>query len=275
MDKIKTAFRWDDIVIPSHSMRQLREIAAAYMHRDLVYSEWGFESKCPSAKGINVLFTGPSGTGKTMASQILANELELDLYRIDLAAVVSKYIGETEKNLNGIFGMAQDGRAVLLFDEADALFGKRSEVKDAHDRYANIEITYLMQRLEEFGGIVVMTTNLNRNLDESLSRRMRYIVEFPFPDAELRTRIWERVFPSQAPLSEELDFRFLGQQFEMSGGNIRNAALSAAFLAADGKGSITMEHVVLAIAREMKRMGRVPSRSEFRKYHHLIRSENI
>lgn len=206
-----------------------------------------------------------------MAAQILAQELNLDLYKIDLSSVVSKYIGETEKNLNRIFYEAESSNAILFFDEADALFGKRSEVKDAHDRYANIEVAYLLQKMEEYEGICILATNLRKNIDDAFARRMHHTVEFPFPDEGYRERIWQAMFPAEAPLAQDVDFSFLARQFELSGGNIRNVALAAAFMAAENAGEIQMDDVILATARELQKMNILPTRTEFRKYYELLR----
>jgi DNA polymerase III delta prime subunit len=217
---------WDDIVLPDEVARQLREIAGQVAWRSRVYEEWGFGAKLSRGRGISALFSGPSGTGKTMAAEVLAGHLDLDLYRIDLSSVVSKYIGETEKNLRRVFDEAERSGAILFFDEADALFGKRSEVKDSHDRYANIEISYLLQRMEEYRGLAILATNLRSHLDQAFLRRLRFLVDFPFPDSGQRQRIWQRVFPSQAAV-EGLDFVALGR-LEIPGGNIKNIALKAA-----------------------------------------------
>lgn len=263
---------WDALIVPPHIHRQLRDICTAERHRHTVYSSWGFDQRLASGKGINVLFAGSSGTGKTMAAGILARELGRDLYRIDLSIVVSKYIGETEKQLSLIFREAKTSNAMLLFDEADALFGKRSEVKDAHDRYANVEIAYLLQKMEEYDGIVILATNLRRNMDEAFTRRIQHIIEFPFPDAEHREKIWRNILPPAAPAAGDLDFGFLARQFELAGGSIRNIALAAAFLAAEEKSSIRMEHCIVSTALELQKSGKLPSRSDFRDYYDLIRS---
>jgi len=207
-----------------------------------------------------------------MAAGIIGRVLALDLYKIDLSSVVSKYIGETEKQLNQIFHEASSSNAILFFDEADALFGKRSEVKDAHDRYANVEVAYLLQKMEEYEGIVILATNFRRNMDDAFTRRMHHIIEFPFPDADLRERIWKGMIPGNAPLAEDVNFGFLARQFELSGGNIRNVALAAAFLAAESGGKICMEHFIRGTAREMQKLGKLPSRTEFREYYDLLRA---
>jgi SpoVK/Ycf46/Vps4 family AAA+-type ATPase len=228
-----------------------------------VYDEWGFDRKLSLGKGLNVLFAGPSGTGKTMAAEVLAGELGLDLYKIDLSTVVSKYIGDTEKNLARIFAEAATSNAILFFDEADALFGKRSEVKDAHDRYANIEIGYLLQRMEEYEGVVILATNLRKNMDEAFVRRMHFTVEFPFPNAQDRRRIWAHIWPEATPRSAELDADVLARRFELAGGNIRNIALAAAFLAASDGGVVTMAHLLHATRREYQKMGKIVTDGEF------------
>ncbi|MCE7990098.1 MAG: AAA family ATPase [Caldilinea sp. CFX5] len=254
--QITPHYRWTDIILPVDRLQQLREICNQVKHRALVHDEWGFDRKLSLGKGLNVLFAGPSGTGKTMAAEVVANELLLDLYQIDLSQVVSKYIGETEKNLDRIFREAQTSNAILFFDEADALFGKRSEVKDAHDRYANIEIGYLLQKMEEYEGMAILATNLRANLDEAFARRMHFIIEFPFPDEEQRYRIWCGVFPAEAPLAADVDFAALAQAYKLSGGNIRNIALAAAFLAAEEQSVIGMNHLQRAAKREFQKVGR-------------------
>jgi SpoVK/Ycf46/Vps4 family AAA+-type ATPase len=227
-----------------------------------VYETWGFSGKGRRGLGVSALFSGESGTGKTLAAEVLARELELDLYRIDLSGVVSKYIGETEKNLKQVFDAAEQGGVLLLFDEADALFGKRGEVKDSHDRYANIEVGYLLQRMEAFQGLAVLTTNLKSSIDKSFQRRLRFIVNFPFPDANQREAIWSRIFPAQTP-TEGLEPKKLSQ-LNVAGGNIRNIALNAAFLAADSGQPVQMGHVLQSARSETQKMERPLSESEIR-----------
>jgi MoxR-like ATPase len=268
--KCELLFHWDDLVLPERVLQQLREIANAVRFRHVVHSQWRFDTKVGKNLGLSVLFSGLSGTGKTMAASVLTRELELDLYKIDLSKVVSKYIGETEKNLGRIFDEAEHSSAVLFFDEADALFGKRSEVKDAHDRYANIEVAFLLQRMEEFSGLAILATNISRNIDAAFARRMQYVVEFPFPDAAHRERIWRGTFPPEAPLAAGVDFSFLARQFELSGGNIRNVVTAAAFLAAEKGLPISMEHLARATAREFQKMGKLPSKAEFRGHFDVI-----
>jgi SpoVK/Ycf46/Vps4 family AAA+-type ATPase len=253
--KVPLQYTWQDIVLPKEQMAQLHELVNHMKYRHLVYGEWGFERKLSLGKGLNALFAGPSGTGKTMAAEVLAHELALDLYKIDLSQVVSKYIGETEKNLDRIFREAQTSNAILFFDEADALFGKRSEVKDAHDRYANIETGYLLQKMEEYEGMAILATNLRGNLDEAFARRMHFVVEFPFPDEEYRYHIWKGIFPPQAPLADDVDFTALARTFKLSGGNIKNIVLAAAFLAAEEGQAIAMRHLLRSVRREFQKVG--------------------
>ena len=269
--KVKPRYIWADIVLPKDQFEQLTEICNYVKYHQVVYGEWGFEHKLSLGKGLNVLFAGPSGTGKTMAAEIMANELGLDLYKIDLATVVSKYIGETEKNLDRIFKEAQDSNSILFFDEADAIFGKRSEVRDSHDRYANIEIAYLLQKMEEYQGIVILATNLSKNLDEAFARRMHFSVEFPFPEEGDRFRIWQKAFPEVAPLSQDIDLAFMARQFKITGGNIKNITLSAAFLAVEDSGMITMEYLIHATKREYQKMGKLCTEADFGRYFKLAR----
>jgi ATPase family associated with various cellular activities (AAA) len=247
-ERIDPRATWNEIVLPAPQLAMLREIAAHVRQRAKVYETWGFARKCARGLGISALFSGASGTGKTMGAEVLANELCLDLYRIDLSQVVSKYIGETEKNLRRVFDAAEEGGAILLFDEADALFGKRSEVKDSHDRYANIEISYLLQRMEAYRGLAILTTNMKEAIDNAFLRRIRFIVQFPFPDLAAREEIWRRIFPDQTP-TEELAIDKLAR-LNVAGGNIRNIALNAAFLAADANEPVRMNHLLRAARTE-------------------------
>jgi ATP-dependent 26S proteasome regulatory subunit len=254
--KITPKYTWADIVLPADELAQLNEICQQAKNRNIVYGQWGFDRKLALGKGLNVLFSGPPGTGKTMAGDVIANELCLTLYKIDLSQVVSKYIGETEKNLERIFTAAQSTNAILFFDEADALFGKRSEVKDAHDRYANIEVGYLLQKMEEYEGVAILATNLRSHMDDAFVRRMHAIVEFPFPDEMHRRRIWEVLFPPEAPLGEDVDFWSLAREVRLAGGNIKTIVLTAAFYAAAEGSRIGMAHLLLAARREYQKMGR-------------------
>jgi hypothetical protein len=261
--KIEPRHAWNDLVLPDDQITQLHELCDQMRYRPLVLGEWGFDRKLSLGKGLNVLFAGPSGTGKTMAAEVVAGDLGLDLYKIDLSTVVSKYIGETEKNLERIFGAARNSNTILFFDEADALFGKRSEVRDAHDRYANVEISYLLQKMEEYDGLVVLTSNLNKNMDEAFVRRMHFTIEFPYPDEDARRRIWQIAFPAEAPLLPDVDFCLLAERYRLTGGNIRNIALTAAFLAARDGGRIGMDHLLWATRREFQKMGRLADEREF------------
>ena len=269
--KVTPHHHWPDIVLAPDTMEQLQEMCGHVEHRHLVYDLWGFDQKLASSKGLMSLFAGQSGTGKTMAADVLANTLGLDLYRIDLSGVVSKYIGETEKNLASVFNEAASSNAMLFFDEADALFGKRSEVKDAHDRYANIETAYLLQRMEEYEGVVILATNLKMNLDEAFLRRLHFVIDFPMPDETQRRRIWRGTVPDAAPLAAEVDWDFLARQFKVSGGNIRNAVLAAAFLAAQDGTAIATSHLVRGLRREYQKLGRMISDAEFGPYADLVR----
>ena len=242
--RIEPAATWDDLVLAGQQKDILRAMTAQVKSRSMVYEDWGFAAKSARGLGISALFHGPSGTGKTMAAEVLARELELDLYRIDLSQVVNKYIGETEKNLRRVFDAADASGAILLFDEADTLFGKRSEVRDSHDRYANIEVGYLLQRMESYRGLAILTTNLKSVLDPSFLRRIRFAVQFPFPDVAQRAEIWRRVFPALAP-TEGLDVERLAR-LNVAGGNIRNIALQAAFLAAAEGEPVRMQHIAHA-----------------------------
>lgn len=255
--QITPHYTWDDIVLPADQMAQLREIYDQARHRNLVYGSWGFGGKLAMGKGLNILFAGPPGTGKTMAADVVAHALGLSLYKIDLSTVVSKYIGETEKNLARIFAEAMTSNAILFFDEADALFGKRTQVRDAHDRYANVEISYLLQKMEEYDGVVVLATNLRGNMDEAFVRRLHAIVEFQLPDVADRRRIWEQIWPAAMPRDSDLDLDFLARRIEVAGGSIRNIALAGAFLAAADGGVVTMAHVLHATRREYQKMGKV------------------
>lgn len=264
--KITPKYTWEDIVLHSNQITQLKDICKEAEYRDLVHQKWGFAAKLSLGKGLNVLFSGASGTGKTMAAEVIAHHLQLDIYKIDLSQIVSKYIGETEKNLNRIFTAATNSNAILLFDEADALFGKRSEVQDARDRYANIEVGYLLQKMEEYDGIAILTTNFRNNMDKAFERRLRFIIEFPLPDKNNRQLIWQRIFPKNAPCSPELDLEFLAQNFEITGANIRNIALTAAFFAADDGKIIEMVHLIRAMRREYQKMGQILRDADLGKY---------
>lgn len=260
--RIEATAAWDDLVLPSPELAVLRDIAVHVRQRSKVYEQWGFVTKGTRGLGISALFAGASGTGKTLAAEVLANALHLDVYRIDLSAVVSKYIGETEKNLRRVFDAAEGGGVVLLFDEADALFGKRTEVKDSHDRHANIEVSYLLQRMEAYRGLAILTTNLKASLDQAFLRRLRFVVNFPFPDANQRAEIWQRIFPAQTPTAQ-LDVQKLAK-LNVTGGNIRNIALNAAFLAAEADAPVGMHHILQAARSEAMKLERPLTDAEIR-----------
>ncbi len=250
---------WTDLVLPPEVVLEIREFIARIKHRRLVYQEWGFGRKVAKGLGLSALFSGPPGTGKTMVAGIIADELKLDLYQIDLSKVVSKWIGETEKNLGELFDAAEAGHAILLFDEADSLFAKRTEVKSSNDRYANLEVNYLLQRMESFAGVVILTTNHETAIDEAFRRRLSLRVDFPVPESDERERLWRTLLPKEAAVSSDIDFSTLADRFEMTGGYIKNAALRAAFLAADEATAIAMRHLLRAARSEYQAMGKVIS----------------
>ncbi|MFF0284340.1 ATP-binding protein [Rhodococcus aetherivorans] len=259
--RIEPAVGWPDIVLPDHALRQLHELSARARHRHRVLAEWKMRPGGGRGLGVTALFAGDSGTGKTMAAEVVASVLGLDLYTVDLAAVVSKYIGETEKNLERIFSEADGVNAVLLFDEADAIFGKRSEVRDAHDRYANIESAFLLQRMETFDGLAILATNLRANLDDAFTRRLDIIVDFPEPDVLARRRLWERCLRPPLPCGDDLDLQYCAEAFVLTGGNIRSASISAAYAAADAGRPVSMIDVIAAVQQEYRKLGRlVPGR---------------
>jgi len=268
--RIVPAVDWRDLVLPRAVETQLREIAGRARHRDRVIGEWGMGHTTARGRGISALFAGDSGTGKTMSAEVLAAELGFDLYVIDLSTVVDKYIGETEKNLNRIFTEADRVNGILLFDEADALFGKRSEVKDARDRYANVEVAYLLQRMELFDGIAILTTNLRANVDEAFTRRLEAIVDFPVPEQPDRRRLWERNLPPAVPREPGLDLDFLAGKFRISGGNIRNICVTAAYLAAAEDRAISMADLIRGTEREYRKLGRLTVEAEFGPYTDLL-----
>jgi hypothetical protein len=260
--RVEAGACWADLVLPDAQVETLRQIAIHVRQRAVVNDQWGFAAKHARGLGMTALFAGSSGTGKTMAAEILATELDLDLYRVDLASVVSKYIGETEKNLRAIFSGAEQSGAILLFDEADALFGKRSEVRDSHDRYANLETSYLLQQMEAYRGIAILTTNMQHAIDPAFTRRIRFIVPFPFPDAAARASIWRAIFPAATPLAG-LDFDKLAQ-LNVAGGVIRNIAMHAAFLAADDSMAVEARHVLAAARAEYAKLEKPLTAAETR-----------
>jgi hypothetical protein len=261
--RIQPAVAWDDLVLPAETATLLRELVARVRRRQIVLDEWGMRAGGGRGRGVTALFAGESGTGKTMSAEVIAGVLGLELYAINLATVVDKYIGETEKNLERIFSEVSGVNGVLLFDEADALFGKRSEVRDAHDRYANVEVAYLLQRIESFDGLAILATNLRANLDEAFTRRLDAVVDFPFPDVEQRAVIWEHALRPDLPRKDDVDIAFLAEAFELSGGNISSIALTAAYLAADEDRPVAMADLVRAVHREYRKLGRLTVASEF------------
>jgi SpoVK/Ycf46/Vps4 family AAA+-type ATPase len=261
---------WDDLVLAPAVRRSLEELSARARHRDKVLVDWRMRRGGGRGRGVTALFAGDSGTGKTMSAEVIAADLGLDLYTVNLATVVDKYVGETEKNLERIFAEAGGVNAVLFFDEADAIFGKRTDVRDSHDRYANIESAYLLQRLETFDGLAVLATNLRANIDEAFTRRLDAIVDFPAPTAELRVTLWRQCLAPPLPVAEDVDVDFCAQAFELAGGNIRSAATTAAYLAADDRTRVSMAHVIVAVEQEYRKLGRLVLEKEFGGYLHLL-----
>lgn len=268
--RIRSGYVWEDLILPPLQKQKLREACSQVLCRKQVYEAWGFEKTVPYGRGTSVIFAGPPGTGKTMAAQVMASELCLDLYRIELSAVVSKYIGETEKNLEEIFEQAKKSQVILFFDEADVLFSKRTEVRDSNDKYSNMEAAFLLQKMEEYEGITVLATNFLQNFDEAFKRRMKFIIDFPFPDAPQRLEIWKKVFPGETPVKEEMDYEFLASSFELSGSNIRNAALHGAFLAAAEGEKVSMRHILRGIQNEYAKSGKILGRKQLGQYYMLL-----
>ncbi len=266
--RVETKFTWEDLILPEEQKEILREIISQEHHRELVYDTWGFDTK-GYARGLHLLFYGKSGTGKTMAAAVLARELDRDLFRVDLSLVVSKYIGEMEKNLSRIFAEGEKSHAVLFFDEADALFGKRSEVKDAKDRYANMEVSYLLQKMEEYPGITILASNLAENMDPAFSRRIHFFLEFPVPEGDIALALWRGSFPEQTPLDPDMDFEFLAKKVQLSGGEIRSVALNTAFLAAEEGSPVAMRHIMRSVRAQYKKISRVYNEGDLKPYYDL------
>jgi len=267
---VRPAFGWDDVVMPESQKRLLQHACGHIKFQHKVYYDWGFDKKITYGRGLSILFAGAPGTGKTMCAQVIANELNMEMYKINISQIVSKYIGETEKNLQAVFAEAKRSNCVLFFDECDAIFGKRSEVKDAHDRNANVEVAYLLQQIEEHDGVCIMATNLIGNIDAAFMRRITYVVHFPFPDASMREEIYRRTMPKTAPLEEDIDWAFLAEKFVLSGGHIKNIVLSAAFLAALENCPIGMSHMLRAAVGELKKNEIVVVREDLREYADLL-----
>ncbi|CAG7638881.1 ATP-dependent zinc metalloprotease FtsH [Paenibacillus solanacearum] len=253
--KLTPAFGWDDLILPDDTVQLLRQACGRIQLGHTVMTKWGFDRKLAYGKGVSMLFTGPPGTGKTMSAMVMAREMDAELYRVDLSRVVSKYIGETEKHLSDIFDQARLSGAILFFDEADALFGKRSEVKDAHDKYANMETSYLLQKMEEYDGITILATNFAQNLDEAFTRRIQFIIKYPFPDAAQREQLWRSTFPPLLPVGD-IDYTFLAQTFDLSGGSIKNIVLTASYLAASERESVSMKQLIEGTIQEYKKTGK-------------------
>lgn len=271
--QVMPAHTWDDVVLPEAQKNLMRRACTHIRYRHRVSSGWGFGGKVNYGWGLSILFAGSPGTGKTMCAQVIAHELNMELYKINLSQIVSKYIGETEKNLRALFTEAKNASCILFFDECDALFGKRSEVKDAHDRNANVEVAYLLQQIEEFDGVCILATNLIGNIDAAFMRRITYVVHFPFPEAPAREAIYRGLIPAGAPLSDNIDWRFLGEKFELSGGHIKNIVISAAFMAAGEDAPISMRHLLRAAVTEMKKNEIVVVREQLREYADLLEGE--
>ncbi len=261
--KLALRYSWNDLVLPDDQIARLRELVEMVQGRAQVLDEWGLARKLAPSYGIAALFAGAPGTGKTMAAEVMARELGLDVYKIDLSGLVSKYIGETEKNLEKVFVEAESSNAILFFDEADAIFGKRSEVKDAHDRYANIETSYLLQRMESYDGVTILATNLRANLDEAFTRRLNGVIDFPFPDAAQRLRIWQTLYPESVPSAQEIDLESLARRYKIAGGSIRNVLVTAAYFASAEQAPLGMSHLLHAMRREMQKLGRLTDERDF------------
>lgn len=261
--KLEPRYQWDDLVLPKDPHEMLREMVATVQNRPLVLEDWGLGKKLAAGNGVSALFTGQPGTGKTLAAQIIANQLGIDLYRIDLSTVVSKFVGETEKNLEHVFSEAAESNALLFFDEADTIFGKRSEVKDAQDRYANLEVGYLLQRMEAYSGVAILATNLRANLDDAFTRRLNFIITFPFPDEEYRLKIFKVLMPPGLPLDSDVDLEWMANHFKLAGGSIRNILMSAAYQAARENGKVSQRHLLHGALREMQKMGKLINDKDF------------
>ena len=269
--RVEPRYEFEDLVLPQKEKSHLAELMAFVERRGKVYESWGFSSRFPRGTGAKALFFGRSGTGKTMAAECIARGLGMDLFTVDLSSVVSKWVGETEKNLGAIFDRAEEAQAVLLFDEADALFGARTNVGNAVDRYANLETNYLLQRIETYDGVALLSSNLKQNIDEAFTRRFHFIIEFPFPDEPSREEIWQRAFPTEAPLADDVDFGFLAQKFKFTGGNIKNSVLRSAFLGATEGEAIGMRHIVRGILREYQNLERDPVERDFGEWWHEVK----
>ena len=260
---IETKHTLDQLVLAEQEKEMLINACNQIRYKHVVYDEWGFDKRLMYGKGVSMLFAGPPGTGKTMAAQVVASELGIDIYKVNLSKIVSKYIGETEKNLDTLFNEAKKSNVILFFDETDALLGKRTEVKDSHDKNSNLETSYLLQKMEEYDGITVLSTNYVENIDSAFFRRITYVIHFSFPDVNSRREIWKSIFPSDVPLADDIDFDYLASQFEIAGGNIKNIAVVAAFLAAQSKEKVCMRHIIKAIKYELTKQGKTLINDDF------------
>ncbi|MEG2607256.1 MAG: ATP-binding protein [Lachnospiraceae bacterium] len=267
---ILAKYQWDDLILPERQKDMLRQACGQIELKHIVYDEWDFNSKMAYGKGTSMLFYGPPGTGKTMGAQVMANRLQLEIYKVDMSAVMSKYIGETQKNLDVIFEEIKRSQSILFFDEADSLFGKRSEVHDSHDKYANADTSYLLQKIEEYEGIIILATNFMQNFDDAFKRRFKFMVEFPFPNLEQRYQIWKHVFPEKLPLNHDVDFMFMAETFEFSGANIKNIALAASFLAAGFQDQVSMKYLIKATQNEMTKLGKILAKDSLGIYQNLL-----
>lgn len=265
--RVNAAYAWDDLVLEEGPKELLRQACGQVAYRGKVYEQWGFQDKIAYGRGVSLLFAGPPGTGKTMAAQVIARELNLELYKVDLSGVLSKYIGETQKNLREIFDEVKKSRSILFFDEADVLFGKRVDVSDARDISANAQTAYLLQKMEEYDGITILATNLMQNFDDAYKRRMKYIIRFTFPQKEQRAMLWEKVFPKQMPLQQDIDIPYLSENFEISGASIKNIVINAAFLAASRQEITGMEHIMAALQQEYEKSGKILGKAELKEYY--------
>ena len=268
---IKKKHSWDELVMKKDQKEAIRRACDQIRYKHIVYDKWGMDKRVLYGRGLSMLFAGPPGTGKTMAAQVVANELDIEIYKVDLSKVISKYIGESEKNLGEVFDSAKRSNVILLFDETDALFGKRTEVKDSHDKHANVETAYLLQKMEEYSGITIMTTNFIENIDKAFFRRINYVIHFNFPDIASRKEIWMKMFPKETPLSKEVDFDFLAKQFEIAGGSIKNAVITSTFMAAAESSEVSMKHIVKALEYEIRKQGRLISKNDFGEYGYLLK----
>lgn len=268
--KAVSSYTFEDLVLPKQQMSLLRDACSQIMNKHIVYDLWGFNGKVQYGKGLSMLFSGPPGTGKTMAAQVVAHYLDMELYVVNLSMIVSKYVGETEKNIKELFDEAKKSQSIIFFDEADSLFSKRTEVKNSNDKASNMEASFLLQKMEEYDGIIILCTNFIQNFDDAFKRRLKFVIDFPFPGKEYRREIWEKVFPPNAPMAEDMDFEFLAQQFELSGSNIKNIAVNAAFLAAENKSSISMKEVLLSIKQEYAKISKTLTKAEFGQYYILL-----